>query len=333
MSKPVPVITGTGKFRPPNTISSKELEEKLDLPGGWINKRTGIQSRPIAEDDTTGSMAVRAGRKALRQGNVSSERVDLTILATSTPDQPLPPTAPKVQDRLNLGGSGFDLAGSCVGFIDALETAGAHLSSGSAEHVLVIGSNHLSYRINWEDPYTACLFADAAGAFLLSSSEVIEDTIPTPELIASHTGSDGSLYGSIEVPAGGSREPFTPEAWEQNRHLMTMHEGRKIFKHAVQRQAEAAGIVLKESGLDTGDVNWLLPHQANRRILESVRKELDMTPDQLLSNIETTGNTSAASIPVLLAEQQRESRFEEGDLVLLTSFGSGLRFGAALLEW
>lgn len=328
-----PHLIGTGKFVPSNRVSSHNLEKELGLPDGWIEERTGIRERPVSQEYTTGDMAVKAAKKALEDSPISPERIGRTLLATSTPDQPLPPTAPDVQNRLNVSGGGVDLAGSCVGFLDALQLGSEILRADSEEYVLVIGANHLTYRLNWDDRNTAVLFADGAGAAVLGPpSETNRSSHSQFRITRVETGSDGSGPDSVRVPAGGSREPFTPEAWEKNRHLMEMRDGGDLFRKATEYQAKSVRRLFSRSDHRIQDVDWLLPHQANLRIMNALARELNLDRDRLLSNIETHGNTSAASIPVLLDEERRNNRFQNGEYVLLTAFGSGLRFGSALLE-
>jgi 3-oxoacyl-[acyl-carrier-protein] synthase-3 len=329
-----PAIIGTGHYVPDNSVRSEDLEQKWDKPDGWIESRTGIRERRMAGDDeTTGTMAIEAGQNALRDAGISPDDVGITLLATSTPDKPLPPTAPSVQDALGVTGGAIDLAGSCVGCLDALVTGSQFVRSGTHEYVLVIASNHLTYRVNWSDPNTASLFGDGAGAMVLGRSPSTEERpgANSLELLRAKLGSDGSV-DSLDVPAGGSNEPFTPEAWEKDRHLMRMTDGQDVFKLAVQKQVDTARALVDEAGMEVGDLDWLLPHQANQKIMEAVVRQLGIPEDRLLSNIDRYGNTSAASIPIMLNEAVQTDTFSPGDRLLMVAFGCGIRFGGALLR-
>ncbi len=329
-----PAIIGTGHYVPERVVSNEELEQEWNKPEGWIAARTGIRERRMAgEGETTGIMAIEAGKRALQNAGLSPEEVGLTLLATSTPDKPLPPTAPSVQDALGVSGGAMDLAGSCVGCLDALVTGSQFIRSGAHPYVLIIASNHLTYRVNWSDPNTASLFGDGAGAIVLATGGAQGETSGSGPLELVHTtlGSDGSV-DSLDVPAGGSKEPFTPQAWEKNRHLMRMTDGQDVFKLAVQKQVETARALIAEDSMEVNDLDWLLPHQANQKIMDAVVRQLGLSEDRLLSNIEQYGNTSAASIPIMLDEAVQAGTFSAGDRLLLVAFGCGIRFGGALLR-
>ncbi len=327
-----PVITGTGHYVPDQVVTNAGLEERWGKPDGWIISRTGVEERRKAgKNETTGSMAVSAGRRALENADLAPDRVSLTLLATSTPDKPLPPTAPSIQDALDTQGGAFDLAGSCVGFLDALSAGSQYIRSGTHDHVLIVASNHLTYRVNWSDPETASLFGDGAGAVVLSGETSINGSRPSRLGLERITlGSDGSV-DSLDVPAGGSLEPFSPEAWENDRHLMRMKEGRGVFRMAVEKQVNVARTLLARAALKTADIDWFIPHQANKKIMSTIAKKLGLQ-DELLSNITRYGNTSAASIPIMLDEARQSGMFESGDQLLLTAFGCGIRFGGGLLS-
>jgi len=328
-----PVLDAVGGFVPDRVLTSRELEDRWDLSDGWIASRTGVKRRHVAEDLCTGDMAVRAGEVALRRSGCAPQQIDLLLLATSTPDKPLPPTAPAVQDRLGTTGGAFDIAGSCVGFLDALATATQYVQTGTHDHVLVIGANHLTYRLNWDDPETACLFGDGAGAAVVSAQDAVSESSGHAALQVRDVilDSDGSL-DSLDVPAGGSREPFTPAAWENDRHLMRMKDGRNVFRQAVDRQVEIGRRLLAKHDVSPADLEGYAPHQANRKIIKAVHEQLDLPEGTLLSNIDRRGNTSAASIPLLLHDLRASNRLAGVHRILMTAFGCGVRMGAALLE-
>ena len=319
-------VLGVGAALPTRREPSAETERRLGLPPGWIVQRTGIRERPlVGPDEATSDLAVRAGAAALAQADLPPERIGLLLLATSTPDHLLPPTAPVVAHRLGLTCAGaIDLAGACSGFLYALALADGYVR---LQHtcVLVIGANVLSRRTNPDDPKTSALFADGAGAVVLGPSE-------SPRgIVACWLGADGACWDDLYIPAGGSRRPLTPERVARGEHLMTMKNGRALFRRAATGMAEAGRRVLQQAGLGIDDVAWWIPHQANHRLIEEARHQLGIPADRTVNIVDRIGNSSAATIPLALALEAH--RFAPGDLLLLTAVGAGLLSAAVLLQW
>jgi len=303
----------------PETIQTNDaVESRLGLESGWIERRTGILGRPMAPPtDATSDLAVRAGSLALERTGLDKNDFGLLLLATSTPDHLLPPTAPLVAYRLGLGGAGaVDLAGACAGFLYAIILADAYGQS-MRKPVLVVAANILTRRVNTMDPSTVALFSDGAGAVVLSPSD------PT-QFLGSYLGSDGSAYDVIGIPAGGTREPLTEAALVEGRHLMTMRHGSSLFKEAVHAMALAGNEALKQSGLDASAVDWWIPHQANSRIIRDTGKLLGIPPVRTINVVEKYGNSSAATIPIALAYGIESGRIHPGNTLLFTAAGAGM---------
>jgi 3-oxoacyl-[acyl-carrier-protein] synthase-3 len=317
-------IAGAGSSIPKNTISSTEIETRLGLEAGWIVRRTGIEKRPIAApEDATSDLAVRAATAALRAAGIEAGSLGLVLLATSTPDHLLPPTAPLVAHRLGTRAGALDLAGACSGFLYAL-ILGSHWVDASGKAALVIGANILTRRLNPNDPSTVALFSDGAGAVVLSPST------PT-SLLGSFLGSDGTAYEEIGIRAGGTREPLTPELLKNGENLMTVRRGAPLFKHAVQGMADAGKEALKQAALASGDIDWWIPHQANTRIIHETGTLLEIASERTINVVAQYGNSSAATIPIALADAQE--RFKPGDKILMTSAGAGLITAGAVVRW
>jgi 3-oxoacyl-[acyl-carrier-protein] synthase-3 len=326
----IPVeVAGTGIGLPAAVLTSAALETRLGLEPGWIERRTGICERRIAgADQAVSDLAVDAARAALAGADPSD--VSLLVLATSTPDHPLPATAPAVASRLGLRVPAFDLAAACSGFLYGLTLGARWLAGAPAGRggVLVIGANVLSRRVNWRDPKTAPLFGDGAGAVLLR-------TAPRggSGLLAVRLASDGGAWRDVHVPAGGSRTPLTPERVARDEHLMVMPDGSQLFRRAVRAIVDSAAEALGAAGLRASDVTWFVPHQAGSRLIRSCAEALGIPPERVVSNVARYGNTSAASIPIALHEARCDGRIRPGDVVLLAAAGSGLTAGAAVLRW
>jgi len=319
-------VLGVGAALPAHREPSAETERRLGLPPGWIVQRTGIRERPlVAPDEATSDLAVRAGAVALTQSGLSRETIGLLLLATSTPDHLLPPTAPVVAHRLGLTQAGaIDLAGACSGFLYALALADSYVRLHDT-YVLVVAANVLSRRIHPKDPKTSALFADGAGALLLGPSD------GTRGIIAHWLGADGSCWDDLYIPAGGSRQPLTPECVARGEHLMHMKNGQALFRHAATGMAEAGRRVLQQTNLNIDDITWWIPHQANHRLIEEARRQLGMPAERTINLVDRIGNSSAATIPLVLALEAH--RFAPGDLLLLTAVGAGLVSAAVLLRW
>jgi 3-oxoacyl-[acyl-carrier-protein] synthase-3 len=319
-------IATAGSSIPDRSTSCEEIEARLGLETGWIERRTGIRRRPTASPaEATSDLAVRAGERALQASGIDRADLGLILLATSTPDHLLPPTAPLVAHRLGVQAGAVDLAGACSGFLYALVLGSAWADS-SRQPVLIIGANILTRRVNPSDPSTAALFSDGAGAVLAVPSS------PT-SLLGSFLHSDGSAYETIGIPSGGSRLPLTVESLKSGANLMTMRRGGSLFKHAVHGMANAGAEALKRAQLKADDIQWWVPHQANTRILEDTGALLGVPRERTVSVVSQYGNSSAATIPIALAEAAGDGRLKRGDKVLLTAAGAGLITAAAVVEW
>jgi 3-oxoacyl-[acyl-carrier-protein] synthase-3 len=322
------VIAGTGAALPEKVVTNADLERMVDTSDEWITSRTGIRERRVAaENESMSVFAARAGTKALEAAGVDAAELDLVILATVTPDMPIPSTACIVQDLLGArNAAAFDLAAGCSGFLYGLTVAERFLASDQYRNVLLIGAEVLSKYVDWRDRATCVLFGDGAGAAVLRAGEAPYG------VLASVLRADGSLADYIQVPAGGTREPATARTVAEGRHFIKM-KGNETFKMAVRSMEEASRQVLDRAGLRPEEIALCIPHQANRRIIDAVGARLGLRPDQVHVNIERVGNTSAASIPMALDEAARAGRLKPGDAVLLTAFGTGLTWGAAALRW
>ncbi len=320
-------ISGVGSALPERRVPNKYFEEILDTSDEWIRERTGIRARHFAgEGETTASLAADAGRRALASAGISPEQVDLVVVATLTPDRPLPATAVMVQERLGLAGPAFDLNAACSGFSYGLSVATAMVQSGTADTVLVIGAETLSRVLDFEDRSTCILFGDGAGAAVVTPSE-------EPGILGTVLAADGSAAELLTIPAGGVERPASAETVAARDHFVKMPNGREVYKRAVGGMVGACRELLEKSGTTPDDVDLLIPHQANLRIMSTVAKQLGIPSERCAIDVEEVGNTSAASIPIALDHAWRAGRIAPGDLVLLTSFGAGLAWGANLVRW
>jgi 3-oxoacyl-[acyl-carrier-protein] synthase-3 len=320
-------VAGLGSVLPDRVVPNAEFERLVDTSDEWIRDRTGIGERHFAaEGEATSDLAVRAGRAALETAGVAPEQLDLIVCATLTPDTPIPAASVWVQRKLGIAAPAFDLNAACAGFSYALSTATAFVESGQAETVLVIGAEILSRVMDFTDRTTCVLFGDGAGAVVLRRSE-------TPGVLGSVLGADGTAAELLIIPAGGSAEPASHGSVDARDHTIRMPRGRDVFKRAVVEMANACRQLLDKSGYTADDVDVLIPHQANARIMVAVAERLGIGLDRAVVDVETVGNTSAASIPIALDRAWRAGRIRVGDLVLLTSFGAGLAWGANLIRW
>ncbi len=322
-------IIGWGKYVPERVLTNADLEKMVNTSDEWIRTRTGIRERRIAAnpEDTTATMAVRAARKALNMAGVQPGQLDLIIVATSSPEHIFPATACLVQNALGASKAGaFDLSAACSGFVYALAMAHAVIASGQAEYVLVIGSETLSRITDWKDRNTCVLFGDGAGALLLRASD------QPGGILSTVLGSDGSGGDLLIVPAGGSRLPTSPETVAQGMHYIKM-DGREVFRFATRVMAKATQEVVAKAGLKLQDVNLVIPHQANERIIHSSMSALKMTPEKVFINLDRYGNTSAASIPIALCEAIETGRVRPNDNLVFVGFGAGLTWAAAAVKW
>lgn len=325
---PNAVITGWGMYAPSRVMTNDDLAKIVDTSDEWIVSRTGIRERRIAADDeTTTTLSVYAARDALAVAGVDPSQVDLVIVATCSPDYPLPATSVTVATALRATrAAGFDLQAACSGFLFGLATGSSFIRSGMYRRVLVIGVEVLSRFLNWKDRNTCVLFGDGAGAVLLEASD------QPGGLIGFNLYSDGTGYEGIIVPAGGSACPASPQTTAEGKHFIQM-AGREVYKYATRQLAESARAALRDAGLTVGQIDQFVFHQANLRIIENVQRQLSIPDEKLYINIEKYGNTSAASVPMALAEAVAAGRIKPGDRILMVAFGAGYTAGAAVVEW
>ena len=321
-------IAGWGTALPRQRVTNADLERRVETSDEWIVERTGIRERRYAgEGETTASLAITAGTAAIKQAGLHPDAIDLLIVATATPEQPIPHTGAFVGDGLGVHCGSFDLNAGCAGFVYELVVGASMLTAGNLDHVLVIGAETLSRVTDPTDRGTCVIFGDGAAAMVLSSSS--DDG---PGLLAWDLGCDGSAAGLLEIPAGGSRLPASAETVANREHYLRMN-GQEVFRRAVRIVVESASNALARGGIGVDDVTWFAPHQANVRIIEAAGNRLGIPAERTLVNIDRYGNTSAASIPLVLAEAADDGRLQPGDLVLLSGFGAGLTWGSALLRW
>ncbi|HYC15127.1 MAG TPA: beta-ketoacyl-ACP synthase III [Stellaceae bacterium] len=321
------LVVGCGGYLPEKVVTNAELAKRLETTDEWIVQRTGIRQRHIAAPgELTSDLAVAAARPALRAAGMAGSDLDLIVLATATPDHTFPATATKVQQALGMTrGAAFDVQAVCSGFIFALATADSMIRTGLARTALVIGAETFSRILDWSDRGTCVLFGDGAGAVVLQGVPIAEgEERGMRGVLSTHLHSDGSHYDLLYVDGG-------PSTTGTAGHLRM--EGREVFRHAVQRLAEVVDEALTASGIAPAEIDWLVPHQANRRIIESMARKLDLAPEKVVVTIERHANTSAASVPLALAEATADGRIREGHLVLLEAMGGGLTWGASLVRW
>jgi len=308
-------IIGTGSYLPPRIITNFELEKTLDTSDEWITNRTGIKERRIVDQESTCDLALEASKRALEMAEISPSEIDLIVLATTTPDKIFPATATMLQNRIGASCPAFDLQAVCAGFVFALTTAQQYIENHTAKNVLVVGSETYSRIVDWNDRSTAILFGDGAGAVVLSSDN-------TTGIIHSKILSDGRYLSSLHVNNNYINEIGTIE--------MTGHE---VYKIAVKCLSDLAEEMLKDCNMTSDDLSWMVPHQANIRIIRAVAKRIKLPLSKVILTIEKHGNTSAASIPLALDEAVREGRIKKGDNLLLEGIGGGFSWGSLLVEY
>ena len=317
-------IIGTGGYLPKNILTNSDLEEIVDTTDEWIRERTGIEQRHIvADDETTSDLAYQASLKALEMANVNAEDLDLIIVATTTPDKIFPSTATILQHKLgNSGSPAFDIQAVCTGFIYALSTADQFIKTGMAKKVLVVGAESMSRITNWEDRNTCVLFGDGAGAVVLEAT--------TEEgILSTHLHADGKHEELLHVPSGISKPAKTDDISERTMNM----KGNEVFKVAVNTLSKIAKETLEANNITKEDLDWLVPHQANMRIIKATAKKLSLDENQTVVTVNKHANTSSASVPLALNEAVRDGRIQKGQLLLLEAFGGGFTWGSALIRF
>jgi len=331
VKKPEPLveILATGRYLPDQVVTNDDLAQRMETSDEWIRTRTGIRARRIAPDGVnTAHLGAGAARKAMEKADVEPGEVDVIVLCTSTPDHWMPATACETQALLGCTNAwAFDVMAACSGFLYGMSVAEGYLAAGRGEIALVIAAEKMSSIINWNDRSTCVLFGDGAGAAVLRRANGSGRGI-----VASHMRSDGRLSNLLCRPAGGAAEPISQGILEQARHLVHM-EGREVFKNAVRSMAEACDFALQQAGLTAGDVDLLVPHQANIRIIEATAKYANLPMDKVFVNVDRYGNMSSASVPVGLDEADEQGRIGAGSHVLTVAFGAGLTWGAMVLRY
>jgi 3-oxoacyl-[acyl-carrier-protein] synthase-3 len=329
MTKYSAKISGTGRYAPDKVVNNYDLEKIVDTSDEWIRTRTGMFERHFAADDQAASdMAYEAAVKAMEDANIRAKDLGMIIVATVTNDHAFPSTACILQKKFGIKGiPAFDLSAGCTGWIYAANIAKQYVENGIAEHILIIGVELLSRLLNWDDRGTCVLFADGAGATVISRAEPKDIS----RFIDSELSADGTHFDLLMQPAGGSRMPASKESVEKNLHTIYM-EGNKIFKLAVRSMYDMCEAVLKRNHMDVKSIDWLIPHQANLRIIDALGKKLKIDKEKVIVNIEKYANTSSATIPTALDESIRNGKIRHGDVILATSFGAGLTYGSLLFR-
>jgi 3-oxoacyl-[acyl-carrier-protein] synthase III len=325
---PVSMIAGIGAFAPDKVLSNFDLEKMVDTSDEWIRERTGIERRHILESGLTNSdMASKAALRALESAGMKPDQLDCIITATVTPDSTFPSTACRIQAKIGAeNAAAMDVSAACSGFLYAMTMADAMIHRGRYRNILVIGSEVLSRFTDWEDRKTCVLFGDGAGAVVMTPSDGHRG------LLSAYIKSDGRLGDLLSLPGGGSTHPPSHDTVDQKMHTIRM-EGQEVYKHAVRTMVDAAQHGLKEAGFLSKDIDLLITHQANMRIIHAVAKRLKMPDEKLFANLSEFGNTSSASIPLALEQAQREGRLKKGELCLLVAFGGGFTWASSLIRW
>ena len=319
------VVRGVGACLPDRVLTNADLAKMVDTSDEWIQQRTGIRQRHIAAPgETTSQLATRAAQEALANAGLTGADIDLILVATATPDYTFPAVATQVQANLGMQhGVAFDLQAVCSGFVFAAATADKFLASGSHKRALVIGAETFSRLLDWEDRTTCVLFGDGAGAIVLEA-QLSDGKLTSPGIIASQLRSDGRYRSKLYVDGG-------PSTTQTVGHIRM--EGREVFRHAVGMVTDVVKACFADAGVTAADVDWFVPHQANRRIIDASAEKLGIAPDKVVKTVDRHGNTSAASIPLALAVACRDGRIKKGDLVMIEAMGGGFTWGAALIRW
>jgi 3-oxoacyl-[acyl-carrier-protein] synthase-3 len=320
------IVAGTGAYLPDRIVTNAELAVRIDTSDEWIQERSGIQQRHIVADgEMTSDLATAAAQRALVAAGMEPDDIDIIVVATSTPDETFPATATVVQSKLGCanGSMGFDVQAVCSGFVFALATADNFIKVGQADTALVIGAETFSKILDWEDRSTCVLFGDGAGAVVLKAGEG-EGSSADRGILSTHLHSDGRLHDLLYVDGG-------PSSTGQVGHLRM--EGREVFKHAVTKMSAVTIEALEANGLSADEIDWFVPHQANRRIIDGTARKLGITGERVVVTIDQHANTSAASIPLALSVAVEDKRIQEGNLVLLEAMGGGLTWGSGIVRW
>lgn len=321
-------LVGLGTYLPEEIITNADLEKIIDTSDEWIRTRTGIsERRRISNAEASSDMGYKAAVKALENAGIKAEEVDLIIVPTATPDMLFPSTACIIQDKIGaVNAAAFDISVGCTGFIYALSLANQYVATGAYDTVLVVATEALTRFLNWEDRNTCVLFGDGAGAVVIKPVE------EGSGFLSFVLGSDGSGGDLLKIPGGGSRNPASEKTVADKQHCINM-AGNEVFKFAVKIMGEAAVQALDKAGLSKEDVDLLVPHQANTRIIESAAKRLGLPQEKVVINLDKYGNMSSASIPVALEEARNRGLLKKGDLIVLVGFGAGLTWGACVMKW
>jgi 3-oxoacyl-[acyl-carrier-protein] synthase-3 len=324
--KTISQLAGCGSYLPRNVVTNDDLAKKVDTTDEWIIARTGVKQRHfVADEEFTSDIALEASKRALEHAGVDGAEIDLIVVGTTTPDRTFPATAVRLQKDLGCGsGAAFDVQAVCSGFIYALSIVDSMIQTGQAKMVLVVGADTLSRLINWQDRTTCVLFGDGAGAVIINAVEVDEQSTDEAGILSTHIHSDGNFEELLYCDGGPSTT--------QSSGYITM-AGKEVFRHAVTNLAAVVNEALEANDLHNSDIDWLVPHQANKRIIDSTAKKLKMSMDKVILTVEDHANTSAASIPLALDHGVREGLIKRGDLLLMEAMGGGLTWGAALVRW
>jgi 3-oxoacyl-[acyl-carrier-protein] synthase III len=324
------IIAGVGSYAPSKVLTNEDLSKLVDTSDEWIRTRSGIRERRVAgPDEACSDLAIQAATAALADAKVNAADIDLLIVATCTPDHPLPATACIVQHKLGVPAHAtcFDIAAACSGFLYALEIAYGQLQTNRYKRALIIGAEKLSTIVDWSDRTTCVLFGDGAGAAVLTKIDE-----PGKGILGTDLGADGEFVDNLYIPAGGSRMPASTESVTKRDHCIRMN-GREVFKSAVRVMETVAREMMEQHQLKPDQISLVIPHQANIRIIEALAGNLEMPIEKFYVNLDRYGNTSSATIPIALDEARRAGRIKPGDLTLLVAFGAGLTYGATLVRW
>ncbi len=324
------IIRGTGRYLPEKVLTNFDFEKFLDTSDEWITTRTGIKQRHIAdEEESTSDLAVKSSELAIQKAGIEKSEIDLIIVSTFTPDMPLPSTACFVQHKLGLKNCGaFDIAAACSGFCYGLSIAKQFIENGIYDNILLVGAETMSRFTDYKDRGSCILFGDGAGAFIISAYEGTEEK----GIEYTHLSADGAGWDLLYIPAGGTKEPASTHTVEERKHYIKL-KGREIYKFAVQKMQFLIGDAMEKCNLTVDDIDLIVPHQVNKRIIDSACQHLGFPVDKVYMNIDRMGNTSAASIPIAFDEAVEQGRIKAGDTVLMVAFGAGLTWASALVRY